>query len=788
MEKSRDLRIDLLRGYFVVAMIVDHVRGESPLYLLTGGNRFFTSAAEGFIFTSGLVAGLVYARLIARDGMQRSFIRLLTRAATLYLLTVGVTLLLLPLSEILYLPWAQGVDLTQYLTVLVSILTLHRTYYLIDVMLLYTVLFALVPTVLVLLQEGKGLVVLGLSWGIWALYQVCPECAAMPWAIAGNYLFEFSAWQVLFFTGLVLGFHRNQLPALTGRSARLALVIAALAMLLLVGAFFVIDPPIAETPPDIQIGSLVFYDARAWLQDMVFSKVSLRPGRLLSSAIVFPFLFFAVSLFWRPVQRVLGWLLLPLGQHALYAYTAHIVMAAVVAIALAPLNLAYPGPQWLNAAIQVASVLLIWYLAQRQFLAPNAATQRYWNASPVGIFLLAALVLAWYPTPAHPGIIDPTVSAGALDRAPRRFGTPAPPAPPKVSQVVVTPTALPAAPATVPASPTATPVKATATARPTESVATPVRAPSAPSQVSTAPARANALSTALAMPSRRPSRPLLPTAPLTVTPEPRPAPTTDLRARLSQYLEPNLRGTLGEAWFYSSELDLDMPYLYYLPPDYNTAGRRYPVLYMLHGAGGHRDEWVAYGLINAADREMRTGSTPPMIIILPQGDTSYWVNHFGDEQRWGEYVTHDLVAHTDTAYRTLRSPAARAIGGISMGGSGALTNAFTHPDVFGVVGAHSPSLREDDGEVPFLGRGADYASLDPISLAGKVAIPASLQIWLDVGVADQWLARTTLLHDTLAKRGIQHTWHVYPGDHTGPYWEAHAVDYVRYYGRTLSPR
>ena len=79
---GRDLRIDLLRGYFVVAMIIDHVRGQSPLYLLTGGNRFYTSAAEGFILTSGLVAGpgLPAAHRAHRPRRSRSY-KLLQRAA-----------------------------------------------------------------------------------------------------------------------------------------------------------------------------------------------------------------------------------------------------------------------------------------------------------------------------------------------------------------------------------------------------------------------------------------------------------------------------------------------------------------------------------------------------------------------------------------------------------------------------------------------------------------------------------------------------------------------------------
>ena len=132
-ERGRDLRIDFLRGYFVFAMVVDHVRGPSWLYAITGGNHFYTSAAEGFIFVSGLVAGLVYRRLIERDGLGPSLRRVIQRAGQLYLLAVGLTLIFVPLSEILDLPWSQGVDLSNPIGFIVSAFTLHRTYYLVDV-------------------------------------------------------------------------------------------------------------------------------------------------------------------------------------------------------------------------------------------------------------------------------------------------------------------------------------------------------------------------------------------------------------------------------------------------------------------------------------------------------------------------------------------------------------------------------------------------------------------------------------------------------------------------------
>src|SRR5688500_14356928 len=89
---SRDERLDLLRGFCVFAMIVDHVGGASWLYGLTGGNRGIVSAGEGFVFLSGLVAGLVYSRKMLRHGLTSTTWALLKRARLLYMITVAMTL------------------------------------------------------------------------------------------------------------------------------------------------------------------------------------------------------------------------------------------------------------------------------------------------------------------------------------------------------------------------------------------------------------------------------------------------------------------------------------------------------------------------------------------------------------------------------------------------------------------------------------------------------------------------------------------------------------------------
>src|SRR5438093_13368185 len=82
---KRDRRLDLLRGYCVFAMTVDHLDAPTWLYVLTGGNRFFVSAAEGFLFISGLVMGVVYRPIVERFGLRAAAARALRRALLLYL-------------------------------------------------------------------------------------------------------------------------------------------------------------------------------------------------------------------------------------------------------------------------------------------------------------------------------------------------------------------------------------------------------------------------------------------------------------------------------------------------------------------------------------------------------------------------------------------------------------------------------------------------------------------------------------------------------------------------------
>ena len=121
-----------------------------------------------------------------------------------------------------------------------------------------------------------------------------------------------------------------------------------------------------------------------------------------------------------------------------------------------------------------------------------------------------------------------------------------------------------------------------------------------------------------------------------------------------------------------------------------------------------------------------------------------------------------------------------------MGGAGALQLALNHPNLFRSVGAHSPSLHVDDDTFPILGTGFEFATREPMKLAADAPGIDGLDIWMDAGEQDPWLERDTLLHETLAERGIPHHWSVLEGGHEGPYWQHNLETYVRFYDASLA--
>jgi enterochelin esterase-like enzyme len=286
--------------------------------------------------------------------------------------------------------------------------------------------------------------------------------------------------------------------------------------------------------------------------------------------------------------------------------------------------------------------------------------------------------------------------------------------------------------------------------------------------------------------------PATPTAAPATTPGPRATtaaatrtPTPAVNGTPVAASEP-LAGTLRDDRLTSPIIGEDFTYRIYLPPDYMTRPQhRYPVLYMLHGNGGNYTEWSDSFLPEQADRMIVAGEIPPLIIVMPDdGETTYWAN-WSEGPRWGDYVTEDVVSTIDQRYRTLANARSRAIGGLSMGGLGALNLAFQHPDVFGVAGGHSPSVRlEPEPQLWFL-VGDNFWEHNPVWLAENAPGIESVSIWLDAGTDDVWLPNIEAVRDALVARGLHVTWNNFPGPHEAEYWIEHVPDYLRFYASEL---
>jgi hypothetical protein len=332
-------------------MVIDHFGGASWLYVFTGGNTFFASAAEGFIFLSGLLVGQIYGARIVRDGLASVQLRLLGRAATLYGMTIGLTFLFIGLSRFASMPWLQD-ETPVSPKLVVSLITLHHTYYLVDVMLLYTILMLLAPGALLLLHTKNTHWVAGLTVGLWGVYQVFPVQAQFPWSIVNNDTFQVPAWQLWFFVGMIVGYHRDvvrqrlrqfPLPVITGILAVLALMTVWLYAT--DGAFLA---EVLQAPSGREVLAVLF------------DKHVARVGRVVAFGIWFPLLYLILTLAGRPILRGLGWLLVPFGQNALYVYALHLFAVYLGALAL-PYVAGFDRFNPLhNTPMQVLAVALIW--------------------------------------------------------------------------------------------------------------------------------------------------------------------------------------------------------------------------------------------------------------------------------------------------------------------------------------------------------------------------------------------------------------------------------------------
>ncbi|MGE5272644.1 MAG: alpha/beta hydrolase [Verrucomicrobiota bacterium] len=223
----------------------------------------------------------------------------------------------------------------------------------------------------------------------------------------------------------------------------------------------------------------------------------------------------------------------------------------------------------------------------------------------------------------------------------------------------------------------------------------------------------------------------------------------------------------------------------YLPPGYSTSPRRrYPVLYLLHGFPGRPGAFlqtVRMGVVEdvlVARRRIR-----PVILVMPFGSTGTftdeeWVDGVRPHEGWATFVSRDLVRAVDSRFRTIPSGTARAIGGLSEGGYGAIDIALHHPREFRVVESWSGYERADPIRSIF---GHDRARLranSPLLQLGHAAPAlrdAGTRFWFYSGSDDRLLGQNEQFAAELARLHIPYRFFVRRGGHTWALWRGNAA-------------
>ncbi|WP_460980830.1 alpha/beta hydrolase [Spirosoma fluminis] len=253
----------------------------------------------------------------------------------------------------------------------------------------------------------------------------------------------------------------------------------------------------------------------------------------------------------------------------------------------------------------------------------------------------------------------------------------------------------------------------------------------------------------------------------------------------------------------SSLLNRAVKYSIFLPPDYYTSNRRYPVVYLLHGYGDDETGWVQFGEADRiTDEKIKSGELPPMIIVMPNAGASWYINDYQNKVRYEDMFVQELIPHIDSMFRTRTQREYRAVAGLSMGGSGSLTLAMHHPELFSACAALSAGIRTDESfkEIPderyntvfapvFSGpaKGEDRLTLtwkrnSPITLARSAPEGDLMKVrwWIDCGDDDALTVGNAMLHLALLNRKIPHEYRVRDGGHTWSYWRTGLPDALKF--------
>src|SRR5687768_11119273 len=255
-------------------------------------------------------------------------------------------------------------------------------------------------------------------------------------------------------------------------------------------------------------------------------------------------------------------------------------------------------------------------------------------------------------------------------------------------------------------------------------------------------------------------------------------------------------------------LNRPVKYTIYLPADYDRSERTYPVVYLLHGYTDDHTGWLQFGEINRyADKAIEEGTIPPMIIVMPNGDSSWYINSYDGKEKYEDFFIKEFMPAIEKNYRIKSQKRYRGIAGLSMGGFGTLNYSLKYPDLFAAAAPLSSAVLDDSAIVKMqdnwyentfgqlYGRGlkgnkrlnkAWYDNSTLKIVETKTADDLKkVRYWIDCGDDDFLTKGNSLLHILLTDKNVPHEYRVRDGEHNWHYWRTGIVDALQFIGKSF---
>lgn len=251
-------------------------------------------------------------------------------------------------------------------------------------------------------------------------------------------------------------------------------------------------------------------------------------------------------------------------------------------------------------------------------------------------------------------------------------------------------------------------------------------------------------------------------------------------------VNPVPHGTVSRIWYDSPALGLERRMTVYTPAGYETSGKRYPVLYLLHGMGGDEEAWISLGrTAQILDNLIAQGKAKPMIVVMPNGNASQEAAP-GESSRGmvpptmqlpktmeGSYeqAFPEIVKFIDKNYRTIKSKSGRAIAGLSMGGFHSLHISKQYPDMFNYIGLFSAAIMPN--------KEVSSPIYENMERKLKVQFDKNPALyWIAIGKTDFLYKANEEYRKLLDEKGYKYTYYESDEGHIWKNWRIYLTEFV----------